>query len=122
MKVTSFSKQNLPEIRKQMNEKLNELKALGLDIKVGNINFTSSSFTAKIECRLENALDVYAEAFDQSFESRNLKNAVGTPVTFMGKVYIFKGFKPKARVKQAIVERDNKQFRIEFSAIRSQLL
>jgi len=126
MKVINFTKQNLPEIRKQINSKLSELKSLGLDIKLGNINFNDTSFTSKIECRVQGvggvSIDPLVEAFNQSPLSHNCKDAIGTKVTFFGNQYIFKGFKPGARVKPAIIERNGKMFRVEFNAISSQLV
>lgn len=122
MKVTFFTKQNLPEVRKQINAKLAELQALGLDIKLGNIKFTSDTFTSKIECRLEGAKDVFADAFDKSALSINYRNAIGKQVTIGSKVYTFKGFRPNARVKQAIIEIGGKQYRVDFNVISSQLV
>jgi len=122
MKVTSFSKQNLTEIRAEINAKLAELKSLGLDIKLGNVSFNANSFSGKIECRLEDAPDVFTETWNKSLKSYGIKDALGKPVIIAGKYYVFKGLRPRARVKDAIVERDGKKFRINFEAIRSQLL
>lgn len=122
MKIANFNKQNLPGVRIQIDAKLAELKALGLDIKLGNITFTSSGFTGKIGCRLEGAGDTYAEEFERSVYTVMYKNAVGKIVTFLGDTYTFKGFKPNARIKHAILERGGKKYRVNFDLISDQLI
>lgn len=117
MKIANFNKQNLPSVRAEINTKLAELKALGLDIKMGNI-----SFTAKINCRLEGASDPYAEEFNSSGMTYKYKDAIGKAVTFLGGTYTFKGFKPGSRVKRAIIEKGSKMYRVNFSSISDQLI
>lgn len=122
MKIANFNKQNLPSVRAEINTKLAELKALGLDIKMGNISFTNSSFTAKINCRLEGASDPYAEEFNSSGMTYKYKDAIGKAVTFLGGTYTFKGFKPGSRVTRAIIEKGSRMYRVNFSSISDQLI
>jgi len=122
-KFQNFTRENMEDVLTLIDAKLAELKELGLDIKLGNMRFDSESFTSKIECRLKGGSDIYAATFEKSNFSIGYENAVGQAVVFSGKKYIFRGFKPRARQKHAILDLEGKGdlYRVEFSMVVDQL-
>ncbi len=53
-KYTTFNHANMKSVRDEVQAKLDELKALGLDIRLGNIKFDEGTFTSKVSCTLTN--------------------------------------------------------------------
>lgn len=122
MSFTQFNKQNMNHVRAEINRKLEELEQLGLNIKLGNISYTDTNFTAKIECSLVGGPSKFETEFKRSFEFRNHPNAIGKTVEINGKKFIFCGFIPRARKNHAAIEDMNgKSFRCNFDSIKGQL-
>ena len=53
MQIESFTKQNLPDVRKAIQTALDTVgKALRMEIKMGNISFNQADFKTKLEVKL----------------------------------------------------------------------
>ena len=132
MNFTSFDKASVQAARKEIDMKLAELRVLGLDIRLGNISFTSGSFKSKIECSITDGSIVnpadrdkkkYEDEFKRSFESAQYPNAIGKVIVFSGKLFKFVGFRPNVRTKRAIIldVKNGRNYRINFDSIKSSL-
>ena len=133
MKFTAFNRDSVKDARHEIEVKLEELRKLGLGIKLGNITYNGSSFTSKIECVILNGntssrseditKKLYENAFNSSFEFITFGNAIGKSIMFMNKKYIFLGFKPGARKRRAIIQDciSGKNYRVDFNSIKSLL-
>jgi len=121
MTIESFNKSNIDYVRSEINKKLEELQSLGLELKLGNIKYSDSSFTAKLECVIEGE-NLYELEFQKSLKFIQYPDAIGKEIEFQNKKYTFVGFKPRARTRHALIENTSGQlYRIEFSSISSQL-
>jgi hypothetical protein len=105
MKIESFNKTNLKYVREQIQNKLNELKELGLTIELGSISFNESSFTSKVTCSLSDHGDKYSIEFDRRHMMYGMsKEHLGKTFLLNGNKCKFLGFKPGARVNVALFE------------------
>lgn len=105
MKYERFTHTNLKNVRKEIDEKLAELKALGLNIQIGTISYNDNSFTTKLTCTVDSAGDMYAAEYNRKCSFYGMPNGiVGTTFAQGTKTYKFRGFKPNARTKIAIYE------------------
>jgi hypothetical protein len=95
MKIESFNKTNLKDVREQIQNKLNELKELGLTIELGSISFDKSSFTSKVTCSLSDHGDKYSIEFDGRHLMYGMtKDQLGKTFYLNGNKCKFMGFKP----------------------------
>ncbi len=105
MKIESFNKNNLSEVRAQIQEKLNELKELGLIIELGNISYSDLTFTTKMTCALSSAGNKYSAEFMKKYMIHGMsKEHLGKTFMLNGQKHKFIGFKPGARTNIAIYE------------------
>ena len=72
-KITQFTKQNLPQVRLDINK---ILKAYadenGLTITLGNIKFSAGEFTAKLETKIVGAVTMSDKVFERQCAVYNL--------------------------------------------------
>ena len=123
MKYTNFNKGNIKSVREQIQKKLDELKALGLEINLKNMRYDSSMVDAKMTITVVGGEDEYASEFKRVAQGFAKPDAVGKTIAFMGKKYIFRGFRPRARKSKALIEdvSTGKLFRVEYNDIVGQL-
>jgi len=101
--IKQFTGTNLKQVRKEIETKLEELKALGLDVSIGNISYDDTKFTTKMTVSLASAGDIYEQEFKSKCDYFGMKeDLVGTTFTLRGKEYVFRGFRPNARTKRAL--------------------
>lgn len=116
-----FDRDNLKEARELIQAKLDELAANGLIAKLGNISYDNDSFHVRMDVSTASADDEYAKEFNRHFFTREFPDAVGKEFEFNGRTCKFRGFKPRARTKQAVFEVDGGLRRTEFDLIKSLL-
>ena len=103
--IKEFNKASLATVRKEIDMKLKELSALGLDISIGNISFDSDSFTSKLTCRIRGGEDEYAKDFKRNAIYFDMKpEQLNQSFKDNGKTFKLRGFKPRARTNIVIVE------------------
>jgi hypothetical protein len=69
-KVTSFDKQNLNELRKEMNELLSKYGAsINLNFEVGNMKFLAGEVEIKVTAKVVGGKDKFAEALELKLNS-----------------------------------------------------
>lgn len=73
MKVTKFSKQNLPMIRQDLDKILKAYAdANGFTISIGNIRFSDGEFKAQLETKIVGAVTKSDKILDQMMEQYSL--------------------------------------------------
>ena len=114
-----FDSTNIKSARVAIQEKLNELEALGLKIELGNISYSSDSFKTSVTVTVGAAGDKYAVQYRKYAKIYGLdENKVGTKVKKQdGKMVLFKGFIPNARTKIATYEYNSKLYRCDYSLL-----
>jgi len=100
----SFNKSNIGSARQEIQKKLDELKALGLEIDLGNIRFSTDSFNAKINVKVSGAECQYAKDFRHSFYFQNLGDVLGKQCKLGNEKFTFIGINRRARKNNAIIE------------------
>ena len=76
-----FDSTNIKSARVAIQEKLNELEALGLKIELGNISYSSDSFKTSVTVTVGSAGDKYAVQYRKYAKIYGLdENKVGTKV------------------------------------------
>jgi hypothetical protein len=100
----SFNKSNIGSARKEIQKKLDELKALGLEIDLGNIRFSADSFNAKINVKVSGAECQYAKDFRNSFYFQKLGDVIGKQCKLGNDTFTFVGINRRARKNNALIE------------------
>ena len=100
----SFNKSNIGSARKEIQQKLDELKALGLEIDLGNIRFGNDSFTSKITVKVAGAECQYAKDYRSSFLFKKFGDVVGKECKLGTDTFTFVGINRRARKNNAIIE------------------
>lgn len=106
MSINSFDKDNLKNIRVDINTALKAVETkYGIKLDLGNIRFQADSFHVKLSGSIGEAAEAtedsevkWRRAFVNNFWSASLgKEDLGKEVFLMGKKYILVGARPKAR-------------------------
>lgn len=72
-KITKFTKQNLPQVRSDINKILKEYAdENGFTINLGNIRFNNGEFTAKLETKIIGAVTMSDTIFERQCAVYNL--------------------------------------------------
>lgn len=123
-RITKFTKTNLNNVRTEINKKLKELESLGLDIKLKGITFDDTYFNAKIECSIVGSADEYEREFQyNTFASQIPKDFVGKTFVSSGEIWIFRGYKPRARKDIVIAENKKGQlYRMDVKRVEKVIL
>lgn len=105
MKIQNFNKQNLPELRKEINEALLLVsQKYGVSFDLGNISFNDESFTSKLTCTLvnkvaeESGIKVNAKwkaDFDKNAWMHGLKDHFMKSFTMRNAEYVIVGMQPR---------------------------
>ena len=115
----SFNKSNIGSARKEIQQKLDELKALGLEIDLGNIRFGSDSFTSKITVKVAGAECQFAKDFRDSYFHMRMGDVIGKPCKLGKNEYTFVGINRRARKNNAIIEDSNgKQYACDIANLK----
>ena len=116
---TKFDSTNIKAARNAIQEKLNELEALGLKIELGNISYSEDYFKTSMNVTVASAGDKYAVQYRQYAKLYGLnENKVGTKVKKQdGKLVTFLGFIPNARTKIAAYELNGKSYRCDYTLL-----
>lgn len=121
--IKSFDNETVTSTRKAIMEKLNELKELGLDIKLGSISYSDTMFTTKMTVSLSSAGTLEEQTYLNSYEGKMNPSLLHMKFRFENKEYIFRGFKPKARKNNAIIEDESgNKYVLPFSRIQKILI
>lgn len=84
MKISQFNKQNLPQLRIDLNNALKAVAELhGIDLSLGNMSFTDTETTVKLTARVKSNISL------NTLVNWRLKN-LGLPEDLMGKSFVFK--------------------------------
>lgn len=118
---TQFTNTNVEVARTKIEEKLAELKALGLDIDLGRITYGPNSFRAQVTVTIAGGPSAEELEYKRHLESIDFPDAVGKEIVLSGQKYTFMGFLPRKRTKKALIKCERGEFRIEFDRIKSQL-
>ena len=106
MKITKIDKKEIKEIKEEIREALKCLERLGLEVKLGNTSYDSTSFKTDIKISIVGSDDEYAKDFKRNYMCFDIPlSTLNTHIMFNGEAYIFRGFKPKARKNICIIER-----------------
>ena len=125
MQIESFTKQNLPDVRKAIQTALDTVgKALRMEIKMGNISFNQADFKTKLEVKLPDTsgkVRVSEEEHERARQYAKLHNIqyagrkfIGTKWKFSnGDVFRIKAINYKASKNGISITRisDNKPFK-----------
>lgn len=68
MKFESFGPVNIDKARELIDEKLAELKEYGIDVQLGNITYSESSISSKLDFRIEDSKIICDETHHSSLE------------------------------------------------------
>lgn len=113
-----FDKGNIKDARKILDEALNSLKDIGLDFKIGNIQYDSDTFNTKITISISGADSEYTREFKKYHEMYGFKLDMLDKVFKMGsKSYKLIGLKPRARKNPVLVKNinDGKLYRMDIN-------
>lgn len=100
---TEINKSNASEIHKEIEQKLAELRELGLDITLGTFRGNSSEFRAKIECKFTDGKAPTVRNFATESEIRD-PSKIGKPVMVHGKRFSYQGINPGAYKNKCIIK------------------
>ena len=106
MKITKIDKKSIGSIKEEIREALKCLEVLGLEVKLGNTSYDSTSFKTDIKISIVGSDDDYAKDFKHNYMCFDIPlSTLKTTIMFNDEAHIFRGFKPKARKKICVIER-----------------
>lgn len=100
---TELGKNNIKDVRSEVQKKLEELRELGLDIQMGTIRYDDSSFRVKVTGTLTNSPTLPKLQLASESEIYNPENK-GRKVKVHGKIFTFMGVAPNARKNKCIIK------------------
>ena len=112
----TFTKKNLTEIRKVIDEHLLAAgQELGIDFKLGNIRYSDSTFTVKLEANTIGHDPKVKALLEREPDWHN------KIVNISGENFKIVGWNAKARKNKVLLERNGRNFAAQPSVVRSKM-
>lgn len=114
-----FTKDNMKEVRRMVQDKLDELRGEGIVIELGNIRYESEHFTSSIKARAFGAeLDIER---DYRLYAPHSLPSLGDVIQMDDGVYEIKGWKSRSRRYPVLLQNivTGKRFKFTTDAVRA---
>ena len=121
--IKEMNRKNAAKIEEKVLELLKGLEKSGLEVSINGGKCDADSFTPKLVISIIGAEDTFVKEFKYKHQHYGIdKDLIGKELQLQGKIYTFRGFKPKARKNIVVLEKDGQVYVVSIDTLRDMLL